>query len=200
MLAEMLFRPFEALLNRGVAQSTSAQSLAASLEGRILALTLDGTPLDVRLRVSGGRLVVALPDGAAPDASIAGTPLALGRLLRADPQAAVRAGDVRMTGDTDIAERFQALLRFAAPDLEEELSRLVGDPVAHEVGNVARAAGRWSRTAGDSLTRSVSEFLQEESALLPTQAEIRELARGIDELVNDVARAEARIARLKERT
>lgn len=198
MLAEMLFRPFELLLNRGVRQSTSAAALAARLEGRTLELTVEGTPFDLRIKVSRGGLAVMLPDGAAPDACISGTALSLGRLLREDPQAPVRDGSVRMSGDTEVADLFRELLRFSAPDLEEELSRLVGDPVARQVGNAARAFAQWGEAAGDTLARSVSEYLQEESQVLPTAAEIRDFGRRVDELVNDVARAEARIQRLRE--
>lgn len=199
MLAELFLRPFEMLLNRGIDQSTSAQGLAHSLEGRVLALAVEGTPLDLRLRVAGGRIAVALADSAAPDAAIAGTPLALGRLLGEDPQAPVREGAVKLTGDTDIADRFRALLRFAAPDLEEELARLVGDPVAHEVGNAARAFGAWGAGAARSLARSATEYLQEESGALPTRAEVDEFGRRVDQLVNDVDRAEARLRHLEER-
>jgi ubiquinone biosynthesis protein UbiJ len=198
MLAELLLRPFEALINRGLQQSTSAQAIARGLEGRSLALSVDGTRLDLRLRVTGERLSVALPDGAAPDACIGGSLLSLGRLLRGDPQAPIRDGSVRMTGDTEIAEQFRDLLRFATPDLEEELSRLLGDPLAHQAGNAARALAGWSEAAGRSVARSVSDYLQNESRILPAPGEIREFARAVDELVNDVARAEARIARLQK--
>jgi ubiquinone biosynthesis protein UbiJ len=199
MLAGILLRPLELALNRGVAQSTSAQGLVAALEGRSLALRLEATPLDLRLRVTGRRVLVGPADGTAPDARLAGTPLALLRLLRGDSQALVRAGEVRMSGDTEVAAQFEDLLRFARPDLEEALARLVGDPLAHEAGNAARALGAWSRAARRTLTRSLADYLQEESAVLPTPAEVGELARRMDELANDVARAEVRLRRLKER-
>lgn len=198
MLAEMLFRPFEMLVNRGLAQSTSAQTLARGLEGRILGLAIDGTPLDLRLKVSAGRVCLALPDGAAPDATLSGTLLGLGRLLRDDPQAAVREGAVRMTGDTDIAGRFRDLLRFAAPDLEEELARLVGDPLARQAGNAARAAGSWGADAGRSVARSVSGYLQDEARVVATASELAAFARAVDTLAEDADRAEARLARLEE--
>jgi ubiquinone biosynthesis protein UbiJ len=199
VLAELVLRPFEMLLARGLAQSTSAQGLARELEGRVLALTVEGTPLDLRLRVTGGRIAVALADAAAPDAAISGTPLALGRLLADDPQAAVRGGAVKLTGDTDVADRFRALLRFTAPDLEEELARLVGDPLAHAAGNAARAFGAWGEEAARSLARSTTEYLQEESGALPGRAEVEEFAARVDALVNDVDRAEARLRNLEER-
>jgi ubiquinone biosynthesis protein UbiJ len=42
----------------------------------------------------------------------------------------------------------------------------------------------------------MSEYLQEESRILPTHSEVREFAGKVDDLVNDVARAEARIEQL----
>ncbi len=198
MLAELLFRPFEALLNRGIERSTEAQAIARALDGRVLALTVDGTPFDLRLRIASERAAVTLPEGAAPDASIGGGPLSLGRLLHGDPQAPVRSGMVRMTGDTEIAERFRDLLRAAIPDFEGALSHLVGDPIAHEVGNAARAFTGWGEAAAQDLARGMSEQLQEHSRLLPTRREAREFAEAVDRLVNDVARAETRIRRLEE--
>ena len=41
-----------------------------------------------------------------------------------------------INGDAEIAEGFQELLRAARPDLEEELSRQIGDVAAHQVGNL----------------------------------------------------------------
>lgn len=196
MLAAFLCRPFELILNRGLGRSTSAQAIARGLEGRSLALIADGTPLDVRIEVTGGRLRVTLPDGAAPDARICGGALSLSRLLRLDPRAPIRDGSVRISGDAEIAEQFRDLLQFATPDLEEELAQLAGDPLAHEVGNGVRAFRRWSRAAGRSVARSMTEYLQEESRMLPTQSEIREFAHAVDDIVNDVARAEARVSRL----
>jgi ubiquinone biosynthesis protein UbiJ len=199
MLAEILFRPFEALLQRGLEQSTSAQRLAAELEGRVLALTIESTPFDLRLKVTGGRIAVALPDGAAPDASISGTPLGLARLLREDPQAVIRAGAVRFGGDTELAARFRSLLGFAAPDLEEELAKFVGDPLARQAGNAARGFAAWADAAGDSLARSTSEYVQHEARVTPTPGELADFARRVDELGNDVARAAARLQALRER-
>ncbi|GMW06373.1 MAG: SCP2 sterol-binding domain-containing protein [Gammaproteobacteria bacterium] len=199
MLAGFLFRPFEALLNRGIAQSTGAEALAAQLEGRTLALTIDATPFDLRLAVRGGRIGVCLPDGAAPDAVIRGTPLALGRLLGRDPQAAIRDGSVHISGDAEIAGQFEELLRQAAPDLEHEFSRLVGASLAQDIGAAARTVTGWGEEVGDDVARGIGRYLREDAKMVPGGDEIREFGRGVDEFVNDVERAEARIRQLQAR-
>lgn len=199
MLAEFLFRPFEAFLNRGIGRSTSAQAVAAQLEGHTLALTVDATPFDLRLRVAGGRLVVSLPDGSAPDACIRGTPLALGRLLGRDPQAAMRDGAVKITGDVELASQFEELLRRAAPTSARN-SRACSVNRPRRRSAPPRAVAGWGEAAGESVARGVGDYLQKDSRVVPTAEELREFTRRVDEFVNDVDRAEARIRRLKEGT
>lgn len=199
MLAELLFRPFESLLNRGLVASAEAQSLAVSLEGRSLALNIEGTPIDMRLRVAGGRIRVVLPDGSAPDACLSGGPLGMSRLLGSDPKAAIREGSVRISGDAEIAGQFQELLRLAAPDLERELARYVGEPVAREFAGASRAAARWREEASSDVARRMSQYLQENSRLLPTANEQAAFTQQVDEFVNDIERAAARLRQLEEK-
>jgi ubiquinone biosynthesis protein UbiJ len=194
------FRPLELLINRGIGLSSTAQAMAAALDGKALDVRLDGTPMALRLAAAEGQLRVTAPDQAPAAATLAGSPLAMIRLLGGDPQALIREGDVRMTGDTDVANQFRDLLHMARPDLEEELSRLVGDPVAHQLGDLARGFTALSARAAESVSRSLGEYLTEERRTLPTRTETEEFYRDVDRVANDVERAEARVARLKDRT
>jgi len=196
-LSAAAFRPVELLINRGIGLSSTARAMAVALEGQALDVQLDNTPLALRLAARDGQVrVTATGDGQAA-ATLAGSPLAMLRLLGGDPQALIREGDVRVTGDTDIANQFRDLLHMARPDLEEELSRLLGDPVAHQIGNLARGFADWGVRAAGSLSRSVGEYLTEERRTLPTRPEAEEFYREVDAVANDVERAEARLNRLK---
>jgi ubiquinone biosynthesis protein UbiJ len=197
--SSVAFRPLELLINRGIGLSSTAQAMAAALDGKTLDVRLDGTPMALRLAAAEGQLRVTAPGEAPAAATLAGSPLAMIRLLGGDPQALIREGDVRMTGDTDVANQFRDLLHMARPDLEEELSRLVGDPVAHQLGNLARGFAAFSARAAESVSRSLGEYLTEERRTLPTRTETEEFYRDVDRVANDVERAEARVARLKDR-
>jgi len=191
------FRPVELLINRGISLSSTARAMAVALEGQALDVRLDNTPLALRLAALEGQVrVTATGDGPAA-ATLAGSPLAMLRLLGGDPQALIREGDVRISGDTDIANQFRDLLHMARPDLEEELSKLLGDPVAHQIGNLARGFADWGARAAESLSRSVGEYLTEERRTLPTRTEAEQFYREVDAVANDVERAEARLNRLK---
>ena len=201
------FRPIERLINRGIGLSSTAQAMAAALDGKALDVRLDGTPLNIQLTAQDGQMrVTAIGQTtgqtmgeATAAATLAGSPLAMIRLLGGDPQALIREGEVRMTGDTDVANQFRDLLHMASPDLEDELSKFVGDPVAHQLGNLARGFADWGARAAESVSRSVGEYLTEERRTLPTLPEAQEFFRDVDRVTNDVERAEARLNRLKDR-
>ncbi|MSR09374.1 MAG: hypothetical protein EXR82_07605 [Gammaproteobacteria bacterium] len=192
-------RPIELLINRGIGLSSTAQAMAAALDGKALDVRLDGTPLALRLTARDGQLRLSgIGEGAAA-ATLAGSPLAMLRLLGGDPQQLIREGDVRMTGDTDVANQFRDLLHMARPDLEDELARLVGDPLAHQFGILARGFADFSLRTAESVARSFGEYFTEERRTLPTRTEAQEFFRDVDRVTNDVERAEARVASLRER-
>ncbi|MEO8224725.1 MAG: SCP2 sterol-binding domain-containing protein [Gammaproteobacteria bacterium] len=198
-LSSMTLRPIEVLINRGIQLSTTAQAMAAALDGQALEVRLDGTPMTLRLTARDGQIAVTVPTGTPAAATLAGSPLAMVRLLSGDPQALIRDGEVTLTGDTDVANQFRDLLHMARPDLEEELSRLVGDPVARQLGDLARGFAAFGARAAESVSRSVGEYVTEERRTLPTRVEAAEFYRDVDRLANDVERAEARLALLRDR-
>ncbi len=194
-----LLEPVAALLNRGIEASASARGLCAELENRRLALVLEPAGTRVCLAARDGQLATELDDAGDCDAELKGTALGFGRLLLGDAQAVLREGTVRISGDTEIAEKFQALLEMARPEPEAELAKLVGDVAAHQLGNTARGLSAWSKQAGNSLGRSLSEYLREERHDLPTRTEMREHLDAVDDFAAGVDRAAARLASVRAR-
>lgn len=194
----MRLSPFESVLNRNIAGSAVARRLCKQLEGKVLALHMTGLPLDLYFRSDGERMSIDTTDSDPPAASLRGTPLAFLRLVGSAPENIVRGGALHVQGDAEVAQAFSELLKAAQPDLEEELSRIVGDVAAHQIGNAARTAIGFGRRALDTFTQNLAEFLTEESRDLPTRTEADELFSEVDRLRDDVARLEARIARLQQ--
>jgi ubiquinone biosynthesis protein UbiJ len=199
MATEALFQPIESLLNRNVAGSARARELVARLEGRSLEVRATPTQLALRFSVSGGRVSVSGGGADEPDAVIEGTPLSLAALAGPQPEDRLRRGEVRISGDAETAQSFQKLFKAARPDLEEELSRLVGDPVAHHVARAARSVLDFGRRAGETFARNMGEYLTEESRDLPARPEVEAWVGQVDRLREDVDRLEARLALLERR-
>lgn len=214
----MRLTPLETLLNRSIASSSTARELCRRLDGKVLAVHLQlqlrataaeataaqdpqapaGT-FSLYFRALGERMSLDTRSEAAPNASLSGTPWALLRLTGPAPEAALRSGAVHIQGDAEVAQNFSELLDQARPDLEEELSRLIGDIAAHQIGRAARSALSFARRAADTFAQNVSEYLQEEGRDVPSRTEAEEFLGGVDTLREDVDRFEARLALLERR-
>lgn len=194
----MFLEKIAAPLNRSIAASTRGRELRRQLEGRSFAVNVDGMPVKVMIAVKDGVLHLSRPsDDAKADASITGTPLALMSLMKEATGARLRSGNVAIDGDAQIAQSFSELLRTARPDLEEELSRVVGDVAAHQIGNAVRGFTTWGRRTMQTVAANVSEYLQEESRDLVTRTEMEEFLSGVDELRESTDRLAARVAALE---
>lgn len=192
----MLLDQLAGLLNRNVAMSTQAQALAQRLEGRSLAVHVEGLPLRVLASIEAGQVTLSTAADETADATVSGSPLSLLSLIGTDARVRLRSSPVTINGDAEIAEGFQELLRAARPELEEELSRHIGDVAAHQVGNVLRGLTGWGRNAAATFAANVGEYLQEEGRDLVTRTEMDEFLREVDEQRETADRLEARVAQL----
>ena len=202
----------ESVLNRCIGESSRAGELLESLDGRSLAIVVRGLGFRLRLQSLKTRLAVsvesassgvaataaAAADSSAATATVEGTPpVLLGLLGNAGAEGFMESG-AELSGDVATAEAFAELLRHARPDMEEQLSGLIGDIAAHEVAGAARRTDGWAREAGSALTMNTSEFLQEEARQLPPRVEVNAFGRDVECLRDDVERAAQRLARLEQ--
>ena len=173
----------------GVRRSEAAEALCARLEGKSLLIDPGSAGLSMYLVVREGQLIVADKSIEEPDATLSGSPFSLAAMAVEDPEEVFSSGRVSISGDSDIAADFRALLEIIRPDWEEELSRVTGDVVAHEASMVAGSVGRWMKRTGRSIGQSLSEYLTEDSRSLATTIEIEEFCCQVDQLSEAVDRA-----------
>ncbi len=196
----MRLAPFEALLNRNIEGSAAARTLCQRLSTKVLALHVDGLPLNIYCKSLGERMELSTSYDGTPSATLSGTPLAFMRLIGPQPEAAIRGGSVHIQGDAEIAQTFSELMKHARPDLEEELSRVIGDVAAHQVGTAARSVLDFAQRAASTFAQNISEYLQEEGRDTPSRTEADEFISDVDRLRDDVERLEARIAEIERRS
>lgn len=196
---ETLLRPLAIFVNRQLQSKTPARELCDELENRVFAVRVQDTSLAMYIMVGPGEIYLTNEYSKEPDATVTGSLFSLARLARSGSDDPIRDGSVTLGGDSEMALKFQALLRYGRPDLEEELSSVVGDVVAHSIGEFARNARRWGREASSTVRQNVSEYLQEESRTVPGRYETDAFREKVEALRDDVARFEARLTRLEEK-
>jgi len=193
----MLSATLEKLLNRGLPRSPRARQLCATLSGRSVAIVV---PDILRLRVSSnGQTLTVMRDDAPADATLRGGALSLLALASDSAQAVIQRGDVAISGDSEVAQGYRELAQLLRPDLEEELSLLIGDVPAHQLGRLARLAAGWSGRAADTTLRNLAEYLGHERGDLVSRNEGEQFLRGVDALRESVDRLQARLELIARR-
>ena len=193
---EAALSPIAKVLNRNIQATTPARELCQKLAGTVVAIRVRNTALAAWFIVHDDGLELATESDLEPDVSISGSLLTLASMAGDSGLKSIRAGALELTGDPVLADDFQRLLTFAKPDVEEELSGLVGDVAAHHIGEIARGVSKWGREARSTMGENIREYLQEESRDLPSRYEVDRFSARVGELRDDVDRLEARIKRL----
>ena len=189
----------ERTLNKHIAESSAAQDVLDELDGSSFAVRVEGLGLDCVLRADGERVTLRT-DVAGATATLRARPFDLLRLAGADGLSALKGTThAEISGDLQVAERFAKLIKLARPDLEEQLSRWIGDIPAHSLGRAAHGVGSWLKRAAQALRMNTSEYLQEESRVLPAPLEAQAFYDDVERLRDGVERAAARLTRLERR-
>ena len=104
-----------------------------------------------------------------------------------------------ISGDAELAQKFRELAALLTPDVEEELSLLIGDVAAHRLGTLARGGRRWARRAAHTTLANLAEYLAHERRDLVPRNEGEQFLRGVDALREGVDRLQARLELLARR-
>ncbi|MCH8943671.1 MAG: SCP2 sterol-binding domain-containing protein [Proteobacteria bacterium] len=193
---EAALRPIATILNRNIHATTPARELCAKLDGTVVAVRVRDTALATYFIVHEDLLELVTESEQEPDVVISGSLVTLARMAGQSGESAIRDGSLDLSGDAETAHDFQRLLGLAKPDIEEELSGIVGDIAAHQLGTFARGLGRWGREVRSTMGTNIREYLQEESRATPSRYEVDRFAKDIGTLRDDVDRLEARLNRL----
>ncbi len=161
------------------------------IEARGLGWVLVAECLATSIKLSKG-------EGETPaDAEISGSLMSLAALAGSHPEEVIRRGEVTIRGDAELAQKFRELAMLLRPDVEEELSKLIGDTPAHQALRLVRTVTGFGRRAASTGVRNVAEYLAHEKRDLVSRPEAEDFYRSVEKLREDLDRLEAR-ARLME--
>ena len=196
-LKPLLLAPLEEAMNAYLALDDHIEEYLAPMANKVIAVRI--TPFDQTFYLCPGRDRLQLLENyqGEVDARLSGSLSALGLMsLSATPMRALFRGEVRIEGDTQLAEKFQRLFQKLDIDWQGKLARYTGDAFAQRLGDLFRGGRDWSRNSLTSFRLNLEEFLQEETRDLPAKAEAEIVFRRIDDCRSEVDRLEARISRL----
>lgn len=194
----LLIGALEAALNQYLALDQDSGFFLTPLAGKVIAVNIQ--PFDETIYLcpttDSIQCLDQFPDQ--PDTRLTGSVWALGLMgLSSTPMRSVFSGEVKIEGDMNTGRKFQELFAKLDIDLEEKLSHVTGDIIAHKVANFFRAGQSWGKDSIETFRLNAAEFLQEETRDLPAKPEADIYYAQVDQLRTDFDRLQSRIERLK---
>jgi ubiquinone biosynthesis protein UbiJ len=78
-------------------------------------------------------------------------------------------------------------------DVEEDLSRVLGDIAAHRLSEGLSTLMTWQRSAAEGVGRNLSEYWVEEDPLIASRNGVAHFVEAVDQMRDDVERLSKRI-------
>ena len=104
--------------------------------------------------------------------------------------------DMQVVIDIAHSQDLKKIMSNIDIDLEDPISKLVGDTIAYQIGQFMRKAGNITFKTVETLMVDISEYLRFEIEMLPDELLVEEFSKEVDLLRNDTELVSKRIDRL----
>ncbi len=185
MLASIAIAPLNHLLR----EEDWARKRLQLHAGQTARFSLSPFP-DLALTIQASGEVSMAAKGTLDDATLTLIPGLLPRLLAHDEEA---YREVEISGDRALAEEILLIGKNLHWDIEQDLSGVMGDILAHRVVKAGEGLMHWKAETARNLCQTLAEYLTEEQPLLAKPMAMHELVHEIDTLRSHAASLEMRL-------
>ncbi len=197
-LPSLVVAGLESAINTVIGLDEEILPQFAKLEDKVIAIECLDLELSLYFLPHAQGLKLLTDYNGQADTLLRGSAIALlGMSYRQRPEKSLFSGEVKITGDTELGQRFQTLLQSIDIDWEEYLSQLIGDVPAHQVNRALKWGKEKQQKTMDTLQQNLAEYLQYEVDTLPSKPATENFIHQVDQLRTDLDRLEARIQRLE---
>lgn len=192
----VLLKPLEIALNAAIKQDPETAQRLIEFNQRRVQLNIEDLHLKVEVWVEAGEIKLGFveQDNQTADLTISSDAFSLLKLGQHPDN--LFSPEIKIHGDVQFAKQIQDLLDGFDFDWEGQLARVTGDTLAQPISYGIKQGFSWLKSTHHSLETAMSEYLREESRILPHQIEVEDYLSAVDKLRADLDRLEARINRL----
>jgi len=188
------------IINSYLQLDSESEKRLQKLQGKIISIEL--LPLHLNFHCEFQESGVRITDKKPPQVSakISGTPWQLLHVMvNKKNRQQFFAQDLKIEGNIETANQVVKLFDDLHVDLENELSRFIGDTTAFHVSNFVKNTRQWLRTTVDSFAADVNEYTHEEAKWFPPSEALNDFFNDIDELRMSVDRFEKKLNQFNEK-
>ncbi len=190
-----MFKPIASqFLQHLTNQNNWSRKYLLPFAGKVLQFNI--VPIKTKLIILEDGSLGISPDHATADAIIHIPPSLAIRLMAKDESAKM---EIRIDGDSHLATKVTKVLQYIRWDVEDDLSKVVGDITSNKVVAMAKESAQAVKKQTTSITEMLIEFWQEEKPILAKQWQVNQFNTDVDRLSSDMNRLEKRLNKLKKR-
>ncbi|MBD1574532.1 SCP2 domain-containing protein [Vibrio sp. S17_S38] len=112
----------------------------------------------------------------------------------------IKQDQLVLEGDIQLAQKFSQLMADIKPDIEEWVSRVTGDVVAHTLVQGLKAPTQWLKSEVRLQQQRLGIVLTEEWKVAPSSLEVAYFCDQVDDVTSRAAQLEQRINRWMEKS
>ncbi len=186
----------QAALNHLIRAEPWAQQQLVPHAGKLIAARIAPFSEGWLLIQADGMLADVVPGEAQANLSVS---LAAGRALRAMGDRASLEQAMRIEGEPALEQAMRTLVRSLRWDIEEDLSKWVGDAAAHRIISGGRRTRDWYRGGVARAGQNLGEYLTEEQRLVVSQLQLANFAEDVRQCDQRLQALEQRVTALEQR-
>lgn len=195
MIKNYSLKALEIAINKTLSLDESRRERISALNGKVLKIVIKPLNVSFYMRFNNDQLNLQADAVDEVDTTIESSPLGLIRLsfLPASKLRSLFNDHIKIHGDVELGQDVKKLFDELDIDWEGHLAHFTGDVAAYQIGSFVRNSLQFTKKAKQSLSHSLTEYLQEELRLFPSREEVDDFFQDLDALSLDVERLSARI-------
>lgn len=192
----MSLKAIESAINQLIHLDKLAINNIKSLNGKVVKLIV--SPITIYISFNLDKIELNTNSNRPPDTTITAKPMALLKLglLPEEEVSHLFRDEIKIEGDVEVGQKLKQLMDKLELDWEEQLSKLTGDIVAHQVGKSFRNLKQQAQSFAANFKNNLNEYLHEEAQQAPTREELHDFYQEVDELRLRVDRLCAHIEKI----
>jgi len=187
----------EHLINRALKLDEETRARLDDVNGKVVQLNITSPiPALVTFSITDRHVYVSGHYDGDVDTTIRGSLSSLQSLMRNND--AIHRGEASIEGDIATGNTLKGMASSLDIDWEEQISPLVGDTIAHQLGVASRKFASWFERTSHSMKANTREYLEEEVEFVAPANMLRHFADSVDDIQSSVDRLEARLKQLEK--
>ncbi|MBX2857142.1 MAG: SCP2 sterol-binding domain-containing protein [Cellvibrionaceae bacterium] len=189
----------EAAINKALNYDPGSQAALEKLHDSLLQIDCTQPEFTLFINCRNAKLYLSSAKSVAADASISGKLPNLMALLNKSQHSLAHSG-VDCAGNLTLINDYQKLLANLDIDWQAILAQVFGDVASTPLAMCFEGMSTWAKTRRQQIPQHVSEFLQSEVNLIPSQNDLASFCGQVDELRSATDRLQAKIEQLAAAT